>query len=174
MITCPDCKRSSPDGSEKCIHCGYAHSPFGDNVWKRKGGVGNGASAEYKQSGGNKNGILTKMLLGMLIVILIGFIISSCFSSGKSGTSRTSLTNAEAFTIAQMIVEDNLRAPSTAKFCSVVDATITHSGLSYTVSGWVDAQNGFGAMLREDFTVTFTAIINGKNVGYKNASVVFG
>lgn len=174
MIICPDCRKSSPDGSAKCIHCGYAASPFGDDVWSKKGGVGNGASAEYQQSSDNTKGCLITLLFGVLTIVLFGVIFASCFSGSSSSTTKTSLTNAEAFTIAQMIVKDNLRAPSTAKFCSVVDAKITHTGLSYTVSGWVDAQNGFGAMIREDFTVTFTAIIKGKDVGYKNASVVFG
>lgn len=82
-------------------------------------------------------------------------------------------SNAEAFTIAESIVEENLKAPSTASFCKVTEATITNNGDVYTVSGWVDAQNSFGAMLRQNFTVTYTALKKGNDIGYKNGSVIF-
>ena len=49
-----------------------------------------------------------------------------------------------------------LKSPSTAKFCSVTEATIGCSGNTWVVRGWVDAQNGFGATVRTQFAVTFT------------------
>lgn len=79
-------------------------------------------------------------------------------------------TDSEAWTCAKKIVKDNLKSPSSAKFCAISDATITHVGNGqYRVSGWVDAQNSFGAVIREYFTVTYTALPS----GFKNASVNF-
>lgn len=175
-IQCPECGRISPSGRQSCLYCGCTKEPFGTDVWSKRGGVGNGSTATYQTESHDINGRTLKITLFVVLGIaaFIGLLFAAMSSSSKtSSTVKTSLTDAEAFTIAQMIVEDNLRAPSTAEFCSVVDATITHTGTAYTVKGWVDAQNGFGTMIREDFTATFTAVISGKNVGYKNASVVF-
>jgi len=79
-------------------------------------------------------------------------------------------TDSEAWSCAKAIVEDNLKSPSTAKFCSFTEASVRHIGNGeYMVVGWVDAQNGFGATVREDFVVTYTATAS----GYRNGSVIF-
>ena len=62
----------------------------------------------------------------------------------------------DAIVIAEKTVKNNLKSPSTANFCSTSDYTISCSENEWTVSGYVDAQNSFGAELRSNFTVTFT------------------
>lgn len=62
----------------------------------------------------------------------------------------------DAIVIAKKIVSNNLKSPSTAKFCKNSEYTVKCSGSSWTISGYVDAQNGFGATLRSKFTVGFT------------------
>ncbi len=74
-------------------------------------------------------------------------------------------TDSEAWSCAVDIVKNNLKAPSTAKFCSFNDGTVTHLGNGeYKVTGWVESQNSFGAMIRSNFIVTYTATAR----GYKN------
>lgn len=58
--------------------------------------------------------------------------------------------------IAEDAVKQNLKAPSTATFSSIRETQIKRSGNTWTVSGWVDAQNSFGAMLRSEYTVKIT------------------
>lgn len=71
---------------------------------------------------------------------------------------------------AKNIVESNLKTPSTANFCTVSEASVySNSENKYTVVGYVDAQNDFGAVIRNDFIVTLT--FTGQ--GYTNGSVVF-
>lgn len=83
--------------------------------------------------------------------------------------NRARHTDKEAWTCAMNIVRNNLKAPATAKFCSFTDGTVTHLGNGeYKVTGWVDSQNGFGVMVRSNFTVTYTATER----GYKNGSAV--
>lgn len=57
-------------------------------------------------------------------------------------------------------VKENLKAPSTAEFPGhIMDAddwTIIKDGDTFTVSAWVDAQNSFGAQVRNTFIVTYT------------------
>lgn len=53
-------------------------------------------------------------------------------------------------------VKEKLKSPSTAQFCTTTEATIGRNGNTWTVKGWVDAQNGYGATVRANFVVTFT------------------
>ena len=100
---------------------------------------------------------------------------SSSSSSSSSGSAST-VNNArhsdeDAFYCATLIVEDYLKAPSTAKFCKQSDATVTHLGNGeYMVTGWVDAENSYGAMIRSDFVVTYTAT----EKGFKNGNAIIG
>ena len=61
--------------------------------------------------------------------------------------------------IAERMVKQNLKAPSTAKFPGMFEQSAyelrkTKSG-TYIMKGWVDAQNSFGAMIRSDWYVEF-------------------
>lgn len=71
----------------------------------------------------------------------------SSSTSGKTSTSNNKdsygHTKGDAFAIAEKAVKDKLKSPSTAKFCSVTEATIGCSGNTWVVRGWVDAQNTF-------------------------------
>ena len=68
---------------------------------------------------------------------------------------------------AEDIVKQFLKAPSTAEVCPMDDMQIRHLGNGeYMVTGWVDAENSYGAMLRSDFVVTYTATKDGYENGY--------
>lgn len=97
---------------------------------------------------------------------------SSSSSSGSSSTTNTARhSDDDAFYCATLIVKDYLKAPSTAKFCKLSDATVTHLGNGeYMVTGWVDAENSYGAMIRSDFVVTYTAT----EKGFKNGNAIIG
>ena len=97
-------------------------------------------------------------------------------NEGKSYTSGRGILvtdnglKMDIWVCAMDIVRNNLKAPSTAKFCLVSEASVYDDGSdNYTVSGWVDAENGFGAKLRSEFIVTLT--FTGK--GYTNGYVTF-
>lgn len=62
----------------------------------------------------------------------------------------------DAMVIAEKVVKDNLKSPSTAEFCKSSEYTVSCVGNTWTVKGYVDAQNSFGATLRNNFTVKFT------------------
>lgn len=91
----------------------------------------------------------------------------------KTSQSQSEVTNGDEIEIwvcAQDIVEKNLKSPSTADFCSINDAKVySNGGEDYTVIGFVDADNAFGANIRTNFIVTLTYT----GEGYKNGSVIF-
>jgi hypothetical protein len=69
---------------------------------------------------------------------------------------------------AERLIKNNLKAPSTAKFPGMFEQSAyklakTASG-TYILKGWVDAQNGFGAMIRSDWYVEFRQDASGLSV----------
>lgn len=59
----------------------------------------------------------------------------------------------DAITIAEKEVKAKLKSPSTAKFSFSSETSVTRNGNTWRVTGWVDAQNGFGATLRNSYAV---------------------
>ena len=81
---------------------------------------------------------------------------SSDVIANGNGKDRYGHDKFDAFVIAENAVKDKLKSPSTAQFCTTTEATIGRNDNTWTVKGWVDAQNGYGAVVRENFVVTFT------------------
>jgi len=103
-----------------------------------------------------------KTHISVVAVVFIIAIIVSLFATGGGSDS----DNRDVWVCAQNVVEEHLKSPSTADFCSYTEATITPLGNNrYEIKGYVDAQNGFGAMVRSYFTVELTLTSS----GYKNA-----
>ncbi|MBX3042871.1 MAG: hypothetical protein KIT33_12115 [Candidatus Kapabacteria bacterium] len=60
-----------------------------------------------------------------------------------------------AITFSQIFVKDNLKSPSTAKFGNIREYTANNIDLGkWTVTGYVDSQNSFGAVIRTKYAVT--------------------
>lgn len=88
----------------------------------------------------------------------------------KNSKSRSSERETDAKICAKKAVEDQLKSPSTAKFCKYTEMTATNlGGNKWKVSGYVDAQNSFGATLRNNWTVTLTLTTS----GFTDATVTF-
>ena len=65
-------------------------------------------------------------------------------------------SESEMWSEAKMIVESKLKSPSTAEFCSKSEASISQKGSTWTIRGYVDAENSFGTKLRNKFVVIIT------------------
>lgn len=96
-------------------------------------------------------------ICAILIIAILGLFSYVCSPEKEEGT-KDEFGNSEstAFVDATSEVEKKLKAPSTAEFCDSYEAEIQKDGNTWTVEGWVDAQNSFGAMIRSDFTVKLT------------------
>lgn len=75
-----------------------------------------------------------------------------------SGEPDPAITNRNlALACAKTKVKEQLKAPSTADFQPSRDMRVeTADNLSYKIAGYVDSQNGFGAMIRSNFTCDLT------------------
>ncbi len=70
---------------------------------------------------------------------------------------------AEAMTMCEQWIERRLKAPSTAKFSHVWDTSISGSNDGpYRIDGFVDAQNGFGAMIRTQYSCATQRLPDGR------------
>jgi hypothetical protein len=67
----------------------------------------------------------------------------------------------DAAVVAEKIVKQNLKSPSSADFCKNSELVITLAGTagdetSWTVTGYVDAPNSYGTVIRNHYTAQFT------------------
>lgn len=97
-------------------------------------------------------------VIGGVITAIIGIVIAVLCGIGMSGGHGSSgggqdAANADATQACQKFVKRDLKSPASAKFSGI---GVAHVGSTYTVSGSVDSQNSFGAMLRNDFACVET------------------
>lgn len=69
----------------------------------------------------------------------------------KEGAFADERTQAKLF--AQAVMTLTLMAPFTAVFSDLYETTVAENYGTYTVTGWVDSQNMFGAMMRTPFSM---------------------
>ena len=101
------------------------------------------------------------VICGALFCLIIILIFKGCALQSGSGSSSGSKKTkdsygndqAVAIVIAKDKVKEQLKSPSSAKFSNV---SASLSGNTWTVTGSVDAQNSFGATIRNTFKVTIT------------------
>ena len=111
---------------------------------------------KYKLLSGISMGLAVCLIAGTGIAFLASNTDTNFDSSYNSKRDDFGNDETEAWVAAQLIVEKQLKSPSTAKFCRKGEATIVRDGNSWTVTGYVDAQNSFGATLRNEFAVQIT------------------
>lgn len=104
--------------------------------------------------------------IGCLALIAVFAGVAMCSASNEDdGPSQTDLEYG-ARDVCETFVERRLKSPSTADFS---DTTTAASGESeWTVSGAVDSQNGFGAMIRNNYT----CVVRPKDVAGDNWTLV--
>jgi hypothetical protein len=98
----------------------------------------------------NRNG-LSLAALSIFVLLALG----SSDAGDQSDTPAPAHDEVGAYTICQQFITDRLKAPSTADFpWSASEHTVHLGGGKYTVRAYVDAENSFGAKLRNHFVCT--------------------
>ncbi|MDU1307865.1 MAG: hypothetical protein E6936_10425 [Clostridium perfringens] len=87
------------------------------------------------------------------------YIGNEIYNPKENKIQKKALTNDEEIEVrvlTKKLIKDNLKNPSGAKFCGYDELHINQEeNGTFLVTGWVDATNSFGAVLRNDFQVTF-------------------
>ena len=99
-----------------------------------------------------------RKLIAIAAIPILATTITAC-GGGDSGSDKImgwSKTNARSLCHDQ--IEGKLKSPSTADFEGLTEFTASKSsdGNSWVLSGYVDAQNSFGATVRQNWSCTVT------------------
>ena len=103
-----------------------------------------------------------KILVGFIIIIAIVLVVSSSPDNKNTSSVSNSTTKTETPTedrkiisivFAKKTIEDILKSPSTAKFVDVQAYELSSEKDVWAVNGYVDSQNSYGAMIRNQWEV---------------------
>jgi len=119
----------------------------------------------------NKKSVNRHILSGLAICTFLILAYGSGDSENSAPEKRTSITEYEAKAVAEGQVENVLKAPSTAKFSGLRETEITPITNGYKVTGYVDSQNSFGAMIRSKYSVEIFVDLESGDIMYRNLSV---
>lgn len=98
-----------------------------------------------------KNGIISLVVLVLIVTAVIVLV-----PRNPEGVDSYGHDWADTLVIAEDAVKEQLKSPSTAEFSPKDETTFEIDENVWTVSGWVDAQNSFGATIRNSYTVKIT------------------
>lgn len=97
----------------------------------------------------------------LLSLIVISLVVVACINGNSRNDTETAAKKDHcddahmAQIMSRHFVKPRLASPSTAKFPSYHDSGVsvtTHGDCTFTVRSYVDAQNAFGAMIRNRYT----------------------
>jgi hypothetical protein len=134
LIKCKDCGKDVSESAPTCPSCG---API--------------ALASVAAATKAKKEANSKMGCGCLAVIALVFVVASLLPKSAPTDQDDQIMGCIK---AQRFAGERLKAPSTADFQSCSSAFAAKSGADeWTASGYVDAQNGFGAKIRSTYIV---------------------
>jgi hypothetical protein len=137
LVKCRECGREISDQATACPHCGVP----------MRAAVPRDTEAEKKKSQGCLGGCLT-----VVVVLAILGSLSGKGGSSSASPERDQNSAVAAWTMCEEFVKRQLRAPATADFPWGYDQfTRRESDSVWVVTSYVDAQNAFGAKIRNNF-----------------------
>lgn len=118
----------------------------------------NAASANAEGPATQKSDVTPKQTAigcGVLLVLalILGSIMSSCVANAGKVDPASLGDGGHAKVACRGMVQDKLKAPSTADFSN---ESVARSGAGWNVAGTVDSQNSFGAKVRSSYSCSIT------------------
>lgn len=156
---CPTCRHWMPVDAAICPECSHKNTPVpttrAEKFRSRPGETRRQTMKRKKVEDpeGYKKDTRVAMILSGVVVLIV--VIAAGINDGGSQAPPTTVpavdhgSRAGAEVACERFVERQLKAPSTAKYKDRV--TVQGIDKSWTVTGNVDAQNSFGAMIRNGF-----------------------
>lgn len=100
-------------------------------------------------------------ILGFIFLLgVVVYFVALLAGEDSTGSNRsepdTAVLRQGACSVAHDFVRDRLRSPSSARFQNCRDVQIINTGNRWKVEGHVDAQNAFGATLRNRYVAILT------------------
>lgn len=147
LIKCRECGKEISTQAAACPHCGCP-------VWQPTEGTPPKLEPE-KKTGGEDRWIFVAIAVIVLLCILFGTRAGTGKTGGGSPKSySTADYKSVCYSLAEEQVKKHLKAPSTASFCRMSEASFSKDEENtYVMTGWVDAENSFGAKLRSNWGI---------------------
>ena len=157
LIKCPECGNDVSTEAVSCPKCGCPIKRTAE-VQKAEEQYDTAAETYSRRNGGGCG-----KAIFVFVAIIVGLLLIGTCGGLSSRKSDNWNTENRAKSYAMIMVKDNLKAPSTAKFCNTSREMTAKNfgGAKWRVTGWVDAENSFGAMIRSDFDVVLELSSNG-------------
>lgn len=155
LVKCPECSHEVSDTATSCPNCGFTFTAdsMALAVTNAQQAVADASRQAEQRRQAAQRSTLTNIAIGgalCLVFLLVVWIFSNKSPSAPRDTCNDRIS---AITMAEQFVEKSLKAPRTAEFCKIREFQTNKSNGNWTVSGHVDSQNSFGAMVRTQFTV---------------------
>lgn len=94
-----------------------------------------------------------KAVIALLIFLVVAvFIVVKCGCSNEEENKIKTYDKIDALTHAQIYIKSKLKSPVSAEFEGGVGGVVKINDTTFTVIGTVDSQNGFGALLRSNYS----------------------
>lgn len=189
LVQCPHCSHMTNKYKPLCESCGKKWSDLSEALPEKTNPSApqpRNLKQESKSSSGSS--LIWGLILAMSLIVIIatstaakdpyspsknttssGTSGKSSYSSNSSSSSYSSSSSkkrdddeikASVYVLAKNCVKNHLKAPSTAKFSEMWECAFQKGeGNVYMMTGYVDSQNSYGAMLQEQWSIM--AEVNG-------------
>lgn len=149
LTSCRECGQKVSTEAPNCPGCG-APNPGGNEP-----GDSRTVPARNENSGMSADQQAGCLFASLLVLACIAVVVASTRGGlerfDTDGISVPRGSRSEARIICERYVSDRLRSPSTADFQQRSEQQVNESGGAYTISAHVDAQNRFGATVRQEY-----------------------
>lgn len=192
LVQCPHCSRMTNKYKPLCESCGKKWSDSSEVLpEKTKASAPQPRDLKQESKSSSGSSLIWGLVLAMSLIVIIAVSSAtknpyssskSATSSGTSGKSSYSSSSSSSgyfssssrkqddddikagvYVLAKNCVKNHLKAPSTAEFTEMWDCGFSKGDDNiYMMTGYVDSENSFGAMLREQWSIM--AEVNGDKV----------
>lgn len=182
LVQCPHCSHMTNKYKPLCESCGKKWSDSsGALPQKTNPSAPQPRDLKQESKSSSGSGLIWGLVLAMSLIVIIALSVAAKnpYSSSKnttsSGTSEKSSYSsnssssysgssskkqdddeikASVYVLAKNCVKNHLKAPSTAKFSEMWECAFQKGeGNIYMMTGYVDSQNSYGAMLQEQWSI---------------------
>lgn len=179
MITCPECGKENPDAAEFCMKCGkklIKDTNIEELNESEPVDFGHGIKIgmENQPRGSSSSKRIGNLRIFSILLVVVVLILFAIWFIPQHEESQT--LEYKAWERAKELVKDELKSPATAKFpdynenfvsnegygswevtvvsYSDYEYTTTIHGTKFNIYSHVDAENSYGALVRESFSVS--------------------